>query len=82
MSSLLVVFFCHWSTGIVSGIGDPPFVADHLCVSSLPEIMTHVALIGDEDPLYLIVQNLMEICDQELLVDVTAYEEIPHLSKD
>ena len=33
MSSLSVVSFCYWSTGIVAGMGFPTFVADHGCVS-------------------------------------------------
>ena len=36
LSSLLVVFFCYWSTGIVAGMGVPTFVADHGCVSCPP----------------------------------------------
>ena len=44
LSSLLVVFFCYWSTGIVAGMGSPTFVADHGCVSSPPNMMTHMAL--------------------------------------
>ena len=43
LSSLLVVFFCYWSTGIVAGMGFPFFVADHGCVSSPPNMMIHMA---------------------------------------
>ena len=50
LSSLLVVFFCYWSTGIVAGMGFPNFVADHGSVSSPPNMMMHMALIDDEDP--------------------------------
>ena len=32
MSSLLVVSFCYWSSGITAGMGFPTFVADHGCV--------------------------------------------------
>ena len=41
LSSLLVVFFV---TDIVAGMGFPTFVADHGCVSSLPNMMIHMAL--------------------------------------
>ena len=44
LSSLLVVFFCYWSTGIVAGMGFPTFVADHGCVSSPPNMTIHMAL--------------------------------------
>ena len=43
MSILLVVPFCYWSTGIVSCMGFPTFVADHGCVSSPPNMMIHMA---------------------------------------
>ena len=44
LSSLLVVFFCYWSTGIVAGMGFPSFVADYGCVCSPPNMMIHMAL--------------------------------------
>ena len=33
----------YWSTRIVGGMGFPPFVADHRCVSFPPNMMTYVA---------------------------------------
>ena len=41
MSSLLVVIFCYWSTGIVASMGFPTFVADHGCVFSPQHDDTH-----------------------------------------
>ena len=37
-------FFCYWSTGIVTGMGFPTFVADQGYVSSPPNMMIHMAL--------------------------------------
>ena len=44
LCSLLVVFFCYWSTGIVAGMEFLTFIADHGCVSSPPNMLTHMAL--------------------------------------
>ena len=49
MSSWLVVFCKHWSTGIVAGIRFPPFVADHGCMTSPPHMVTW-KLIDDVVP--------------------------------
>ena len=44
LSSLLVVYFWYWSSGIVAGMGFPTFVADHGCVFSPINMMIHMAL--------------------------------------
>ena len=45
MSSLLVVSFCYWSTGIVAGMRLPTFIADHGCASFPANMMIHTRLM-------------------------------------
>ena len=44
MSSLMVVLFCYWTTGIVAGMRFRTSGAEHGCVSSHPNMMIHMAL--------------------------------------
>ena len=78
MSSLLVVIFCNWSTGLVASMGFPTFVAHHGCVSSPPNMMMHMALdwwrrsmISDRGWETLLLVNLCSITvlfNQEICV--------------
>ena len=44
ISGFLIVLCYYWFTGTVAGLGFPSFVADNGCVSSPPNMMTHMTL--------------------------------------